>query len=181
MGAACPGPGCFCRVSVVHPPSPGARVETQGAGIRVPEPASRGCLLKTEKGLMGAVRAWGPFLTLWVPTPLGRAGVFSRSDFRGVSVCRRSPPASPTPPLPHLPVRNASAPKTHAGTAPLLPGVRQGRPTEPAPRSQEVPFILTVKVFIDEKFKKNLSHFWPCCVFVAAGLSLVAMSRTCAQ
>ena len=46
---------------------------------------------------MGAVRVRGPFLSLWVPTPLRRAGVFSRSDFLGGSVCRQSPPSLPDP------------------------------------------------------------------------------------
>lgn len=62
-----------------RPPSkfllPKLRPREQAFGS--PKPQRGGVSCRTEEELVGVVRALGPFLTLWVPTPLRGAGVFS--------------------------------------------------------------------------------------------------------
>lgn len=45
--------------------------------LRPREQASASQNCRTEEALVGVVRALGPFLAVWVPTPLRGAGVFS--------------------------------------------------------------------------------------------------------
>ena len=161
--------GCSCWVSAVHPPSSGAGVEAQGAGIRVPETAARGCLLQDRGGARGGGAGAGSLSDHVGPHAPQRSRSFQLKRLpAGGSVCRRTH----TPSLHHRPVQDASAPKTPRGDAQLPPGVCQGGPqsvlqTHRA-RTQGPggSFYSDCKASLSmRRLKTNLIYFRPCWLF----------------
>ena len=57
--------------------APALELRPREQAFRSQKPQRGGVSCRTEEELVGVVRALGPFLTVWVPTPLRGAGVFS--------------------------------------------------------------------------------------------------------